>query len=250
MKPSKIVSCALLGALLAVPASALGDHASRRHGGYDPLWFATAIPPEAVTTPQPTAEPHYTVKPTQIPPATPRPTATAAVTLTPRPTATTAVTLAPRPTATATVTATPTALATPSVTDGHYTIGSPSTQEQEAFNYLTEDRNKNGLSTLTLDPTLCYLARMKSQDMLSNGYFAHTSPTLGSASEMLKNYGYAFSAVGENIAHHASVVKSHAALMSSEGHRRNMMGTSWTKVGIGIATDKNGYVYMTQLFVR
>ena len=54
MKPSKIVSCALLGALLAVPASALGDHASRRHGGYDPLWFATAIPPEAVTTPQPT----------------------------------------------------------------------------------------------------------------------------------------------------------------------------------------------------
>lgn len=91
---------------------------------------------------------------------------------------------------------------------------------------------------------------MKSQDMLSNGYFAHTSPTLGSASEMLKNYGYAFSAVGENIAHHASVVKSHAALMSSEGHRRNMMGTSWTKVGIGIATDKNGYVYMTQLFVR
>lgn len=250
MKPSKIVSCALLGALLAVPASALGDHASRRHGGYDPLWFATAIPPEAVTTPQPTAEPHYTVKPTQIPPATPRPTVTTAVTLTPRPTSTTAVTLAPRPTATAAVTATPTALATPSVTDGHYTIGSPSTQEQEAFNYLTEDRNKNGLSTLTLDPTLCYLARMKSQDMLSNGYFAHTSPTLGSASEMLKNYGYAFSAVGENIAHHASVVKSHAALMSSEGHRRNMMGTSWTKVGIGIATDKNGYVYMTQLFVR
>lgn len=238
MKPSKIVSCALLGALLAVPASALGDHGSRRHSGYDPLWFATAIPPEAVTTPQPTAEPHYTVKPTQIPPVTPRPTATTTVTST------------PRPTATAVVTATPTALATPSVTDGHYTIGSPSTQEQEAFNYLTEDRNKNGLSALTLDPTLCYLARMKSQDMLSNGYFAHTSPTLGSASEMLKNYGYAFSAVGENIAHHATVVKSHAALMSSEGHRRNMMGTSWTKVGIGVATDKNGYVYMTQLFVR
>ncbi len=91
---------------------------------------------------------------------------------------------------------------------------------------------------------------MKSQDMLTNKYFAHTSPTLGNAATMLKKNGYAFKSVGENISRHATVLKSHAALMSSDGHRRNILGTNWTRVGIGIAVDKNGYVYMTQLFVR
>lgn len=244
MTPSKFVSCALLSALLAAPVGAIGETAYDASGALDPLIFATAIPPEAFDAPDcdwptaaPTRTPSATVAPTHLITATPRPTATAFI-----PT--------PQPTATAAVTAMPTAMVTPSVTDGHYTIGSPSAQEQEAYNYLTEDRNKNGRSTLELDPTLCYLARMKSQDMLTNGYFAHTSPTLGSASDMLKNFGYAFSSVGENIAHHASVEKSHAAFLSSEGHRRNMMSTSWTKVGIGVATDSNGYVYVTQLFVR
>ena len=143
-----------------------------------------------------------------------------------------------------------TSLATPSATVGHYTIGSPSVQEQEAYNYLTEDRNKSGLPALTLDPALCALARLKSQDMIDGGYFAHTSPMLGSASQMLRTYGYSFVSVGENIARHATVLKAHAAFLSSEDHRRNMMSASWKKVGIGVALDADGNAYVTQLFVR
>ena len=141
-------------------------------------------------------------------------------------------------------------LATPSATVGHYTIGSASAQEQEAYNYLTEDRNRYGLPTLPLDPTLCALARLKSQDMIDGGYFAHTSPTLGNASQMLRDYGYSFTSVGENIARHATVLKAHAAFLSSEDHRRTMMSTSWTKVGIGVALDADGNAYVTELFVR
>ena len=86
--------------------------------------------------------------------------------------------------------------------------------------------------------------------MAVNRYFSHTSPTYGSASQMLKHFGYAFTSVGENIAHHATVEKSQAAFMSSTGHRRNILGTQWSKVGIGVWQDPQGFVYVTQLFVR
>ena len=72
----------------------------------------------------------------------------------------------------------------------------------------------------------------------------------GSASQMLRTYGYSFVSVGENIARHATALKAHAAFLSSEGHRRNMMSASWTKVGIGVALDADGNAYVTQLFVR
>ena len=123
-------------------------------------------------------------------------------------------------------------------------------QEENAFLLLNQDRIANGRSALTLDPALCEIARAKSRDMFENNYFAHTSPTYGSASQMLKHFGYVFTSVGENIAHHATVEKSQAAFMSSEGHRRNILGTQWSKVGIGVWKDSQGFVYVTQLFVR
>ena len=87
-------------------------------------------------------------------------------------------------------------------------------------------------------------------DMNDKNYFAHTSPTYGTASQMLKHFGYSFTSVGENIAHHATIEKSQAAFMSSDGHRRNILGSQWNKVGIGVWKDAQGFVYVTQLFVR
>ena len=105
-------------------------------------------------------------------------------------------------------------------------------------------------ATLTLDPELSRLAQLKSSDMNSNHYFAHESPTYGTAGQMLDTFGYEYLGVGENIAHHANVEKAEAAFMSSDGHRRNILGSQWDKVGIGIAYDENGNVYVTQLFAR
>lgn len=196
--------------------------------------------------PVPTEEPVATTVPTAIPTeeaSTPTPAPTAAPTLAPT----------ARPTAqpTARPTARPTAQPTkaPSM-DEDYTTDSISAQEQKAWNLLNADRASNGLSGLTLDPELSRLARLKSEDMRDKHYFAHQSPTYGSASEMLKTFGYSFTSVGENIAHHATVDKAQAAFMSSDGHRRNILSSSWTKVGIGVCYDENGFVYLTQLFVR
>ena len=116
-------------------------------------------------------------------------------------------------------------------------------------NLLNLDRKNNGLGALTLDAELCRIARIKSADMRDNRYFAHESPTYGKVGAMLKRFGYAFSAAGENIAHHANVDKAQAAFMTSAGHRQNILGT-WTKVGIGIVEDAQGYIYATQIFAK
>lgn len=194
-------------------------------------------------TPQPTADP------TAVPSAVPTAAPTAAPTTVPTAQPTAIPTIKPTAKPTAVPTAVPTATKAPS-SDDDYTTVSVSAQEQIAWNLLNQDRIANGLGALTLDPELCRLARLKSEDMRDNNYFAHESPTYGSAANMLKTFGYSYSAVGENIAHHATVEKSEAAFMSSDGHRRNILSTSWTKVGVGVAVDRNGYVYVTQIFVR
>lgn len=164
-----------------------------------------------------------------------------------QPTGTPVVT--PAPTSAVKPTEKPAATKTPSMVDD-YNTNSVSAQEQIAYNLLNNDRNANGLASLPLDPVLSELARIKSNDMRDKKYFAHESPTYGNASSMLKTFGYSFSAVGENIAHHANVEKSQAAFMSSQGHRKNILSSSWAKVGIGVSIDAQGYVYVTQLFVR
>lgn len=203
-----------------------------------------------------TQEPAPTAAPTQAPVISPvqTPEATAAPTETPAPTSVPTKRPTQQPVPTVAETPEPTrnpVIATPSPSTGNdYTTGSITAQEENAFLLLNQDRAANGRSALTLDPSLCALARLKSQDMNANHYFAHTSPTLGSAAEMLRNHGYAFTSVGENIAHHATVAKAQAAFMSSTGHRTNILGSQWTKVGIGVCSDSQGYVYVTQLFVR
>lgn len=211
---------------------------------------APTLCPTVAPTVAPTVEP--TVEPTAEPTAAPTAAPTAEPTACPTTAPTVAPTVTPKPTVkpTQAPTAKPTATPKAPSTDDDYTTDSISAQEQTALKLMNEDRVNNGLKALAVDPELCALARLKSNDMNANNYFAHTSPTLGSAAEMLKAHGYSYMGVGENIAHHASVEKSQAAFMSSTGHRQNILGSQWTKVGIGVSFDKNGFVYVTQLFVR
>ena len=134
--------------------------------------------------------------------------------------------------------------------EAHYTTASVSVQEQSAGNLVNSDRSAYSLAPLALDSALCRIARLKSEDMRDNHYFAHTSPTYGDMRSMLTKMGYSYAAAGENIAHHATIEKAQAALISSSGHRRNILSTGYTKFGVGIALDANGYVYLTQIFCR
>ena len=138
----------------------------------------------------------------------------------------------------------------PQQDDGYYTPSTLTSQERILADMVNYERTSRGLGALNVDLQLVSLARQKSLDMIQNGYFAHESPTYGSAAKMLTNAGYKYNGVGENIARNGSTEKAHAALMSSDGHRQNILGSQWTKLGVGIVNDFNGYPYITELFVR
>lgn len=122
-----------------------------------------------------------------------------------------------------------------------------SAYEQEVVDLVNEIRTQYGLQALEISETLCDGARLKSQDMRDNGYFDHTSPTYGTPFEMMRALGISYSAAGENIAMGQSTPEAVVnAWMNSEGHRANILSTSYTQIGVGYVADGN---YWTQWFI-
>ncbi|HLO03928.1 MAG TPA: CAP domain-containing protein [Symbiobacteriaceae bacterium] len=127
------------------------------------------------------------------------------------------------------------------------TVAGQGTMEEQMIRLVNTERAKNGLPALRIDAQLMKVARVKSQDMINRNYFSHQSPTYGSPFDMLRSFGVTYRAAGENIALNQSTPAAHTALMNSTGHRANILGRQYTKVGIGIVKGSRGY-YFTQLF--
>ena len=117
--------------------------------------------------------------------------------------------------------------------------------EKRVVDLVNEERSKNGLSKLTVNLSLSKIAREKSKDMYTNNYFSHTSPTYGSPFEMMKQFGISYRTAGENIEKGQRTPDSVVnAWMNSEGHRKNILNSSFTQIGVGYY---NGY--WTQMFI-
>ncbi|TCO74936.1 spore coat assembly protein SafA/uncharacterized YkwD family protein [Marinisporobacter balticus] len=123
--------------------------------------------------------------------------------------------------------------------------------ENEVIKLVNMERSKNGLQPLTTNWQLSRCARYKSQDMINKNYFAHQSPTYGSPFKMMESFGLHFSAAGENIAKGQRTPQAVMnAWMNSPGHRSNILSTSFSEIGVGLAKDKSGVCYWTQMFMR
>ena len=121
--------------------------------------------------------------------------------------------------------------------------------EQKMINLVNQERTSRGLPALKVDMTLVKTARMKSSDMIKNGYFAHQSPTYGSPFDLMKSQGVTYRYAGENLAGASSVERAHTNLMNSPGHRANILNPNFTHIGIGII-DGGPYGKMfTQHFI-
>ena len=120
--------------------------------------------------------------------------------------------------------------------------------EKEVIRLVNQERKARGIPELNEDWQLSRVARYKSEDMSDNGYLAHESPTYGSPFEMMKSFGISYKSAAENIARGQStpeaVVK---AWMNSSGHRKNILNSSLTHIGVGYDPDGR---YWTQMFIR
>ena len=119
--------------------------------------------------------------------------------------------------------------------------------ESEVIRLVNEIRLKNGLKELKPNWELSRVARFKSQDMVDNRYFSHTSPTYGSPFQMIRAFGLDFRTAGENIAYGQRTPQAVVnAWMNSAGHRANILNATYTRIGIGYVADGH---YWTQMFI-
>lgn len=116
------------------------------------------------------------------------------------------------------------------------------------------DRENNNLHGLSVSSVLQEAAQLKANDMAAKSYFAHDSPEGISPWHWFEKAGYAFSFAGENLAvYFSDSAELEKAWMNSPLHRANILGSSFTE--IGIATAKGVYqgretVYVVQEFGR
>ena len=134
-------------------------------------------------------------------------------------------------------------------TSGGNTIASNNMNrdEQEIFNLINKQRTNNGLTPLKIDEEVQKVARIKAEDMVTNNYFSHQSPTYGSPFAMLKSFKISYKSAGENIAANSSNTGAVNAWMNSSGHRANILSSNYNYTGIGVVSSpRYGKIYVQQ----
>lgn len=122
--------------------------------------------------------------------------------------------------------------------------------QKKVVDLVNAERAKNGLKPLTMNASLNKTATLKSQDMAKLGYFDHNSPTYGSPFDMMKKYGISYRTAGENIAMGQTTPEQVMnGWMNSPGHRANILNSSFTQIGVGVAKNSSGRLYWTQQFI-
>lgn len=135
-------------------------------------------------------------------------------------------------------------------TSPNTSYGNLSADEKEVFDLINKQRANNGLKAIQIDSEVQRVARIKAQDMVDNGYFAHESPTYGTPFNMLKNFGVTYKKAGENIAGNSSNSGAVTAWMNSPGHRANILDNNYTYTGIGVVKSNRYGKIFVQMFIQ
>ncbi|MDP2647869.1 MAG: CAP domain-containing protein [Candidatus Yanofskybacteria bacterium] len=118
-------------------------------------------------------------------------------------------------------------------------IDVPAYTAQEVFRETNNFRNANGLPSLEENFALNSAAVQKLQDMLQNQYFAHVSPTGISPWHWFEVNDYDYSFAGENLAiGFIDASGTVQAWADSPSHRKNMMDSGYTQMGIAVTQGK------------
>ena len=124
--------------------------------------------------------------------------------------------------------------------------------EQKVFESTNQERKKKDLAPLKLSAALSKVARAHSANMAKQEKLDHVLDDKNPLDRM-RDAGYKFMKGAENIAYGdeeitlATIMK---AWMESKAHADNILSPDYTEIGIGIAKDKSGTLYYTQVFAK
>lgn len=124
------------------------------------------------------------------------------------------------------------------------------------LNKINKERKKEKLGNLKLNQDLNFLAKKRLDDLISNNYFDHASPTGNDIDYILKSSNYKYDKRGENLAYgefddEGDVVKG---WMNSRWHKYNILYADFNNVGIAqrVTRDYMGgeYVVVVTVFTK
>lgn len=136
--------------------------------------------------------------------------------------------------------------------DSLYTHGSEALKkgfEYQLFDLINATRVNHNLSVLEWDEDVRETARKHSTDMAENQFFNHTNLQGQSPFDRMEEDHIVFTSAGENLASgQFSSVFAHQGLMNSEGHRKNILHSNFTALGIGVDFNDNNHPFYTENF--
>lgn len=116
----------------------------------------------------------------------------------------------------------------------------------EVIRLVNVERAKYNLPSLVKDSSLCNVAEIRANEIVSN--FSHTRPNGKNCFTVLSENGISYRTCGENIAYGQRTPEEVVnAWMNSEGHRENILKSSYTRIGVG-AVNVSGVYYWSQMF--
>ena len=114
------------------------------------------------------------------------------------------------------------------------------------YDLLNVFRVNNDLPILSEDADLTLVAMEHSEDMYSQSYLSHESPTKGSLEERLEVEGIEYKNAEENIAtSYIDSIEAAHGWLNSNTHRKYMLDEAYTHVGSGTFMN-----YYTQIFIE
>ena len=119
--------------------------------------------------------------------------------------------------------------------------------DQRLIRMLDGARASVGLPPLPRDPRLDDIARAHARRMAASRELAHDVGD-GDPFERLRGAGLDAHQAGENVAHASSVALAHRAVWASPSHRMNLLGRAFDHVGVGVARDERGEVWVVETF--
>jgi len=110
--------------------------------------------------------------------------------------------------------------------------------ERVVFNLFNIEREKHGLRPLQWDAEVAVVASDHSADMSRRGYFSHENPQMATPSDRIRAADISYMYAGEVLARaHITPESVVAAWMASPNHRKVILSSYATRVGIGIVGE-------------
>jgi uncharacterized protein YkwD len=114
---------------------------------------------------------------------------------------------------------------------------------------INQARAEHGLNTLTIAPELTAAAQAHAQDCAQRGWGSHVGSDGAVLKTRLERVGYFGSNYGENWVQALNAERAfewwYGEIPPNDPHRRNILSSYYTEVGIGIVQMDWGYVFIT-----